>query len=147
MCTQLILACKAVSYAPLLTPLRFSLLAHSNGTHTVGDGSGCAWKTKRVANAINASCLYQRFDAVVEAFNHSYCFKHCPDGGQNKTTVCYRDCYGKTVTNMTDAEAIQPWTDAFKQPTDLTKGGCPTVHVPEMRMSPELLNPVWKPNK
>lgn len=114
-----------------------------NGTHSVGDGSGCAWRSKVVHNAINATCLYNRFDSTVEAYNGSYCFKGCPQPS-NATSICYRECYTKVYTDMTEAEAIVPWTAAFAS-QDESKGGCPTVKIPELTMTAEELNPVYLP--
>jgi hypothetical protein len=112
-----------------------------NGTHTIGDGSGCTWRTSAVKNAINASCLYQHFDSAIEAFNGSYCFKHCPQP-TNATSTCYRQCYSKVSSSMTDDESIAPWTKAFAS-QDPADGGCPTVKLPEMDQSAIELNPEY----
>jgi hypothetical protein len=97
----------------------------------------------KVNNVINASCLYHNFDATVEAYNGSYCFKQCPGKeGTNTTSICYRQCYSKVSGEMTDDEAIVPWMNAFAS-QDTAKGGCPTVKIPELTMGPEELNPEY----
>jgi hypothetical protein len=112
-----------------------------NGTHTVGDGSGCTWRTSSVKNAINASCLYKHFDSAIESYNGSYCFKQCPEP-TNATSICYRQCYSKVSTSMSDDESIIPWTKAFAS-QGLDEGGCPTVKIAELAMAAEQLNPVY----
>jgi hypothetical protein len=112
-----------------------------NGTHTVGDGSGCTWRTAAVKNVINASCLYNHFDTTIENYNGSYCFKQCPEP-TNATSYCYRQCYSKVSSEMTDDESIVPWTKAFMS-QDTAAGGCPTVKVPELMMGAEQLNPMY----
>ena len=112
-----------------------------NGTHTVGDGSGCTWRAAAVKNAINASCLYKHFDDAIVAYNGSYCFKGCPQP-KNATSTCYRQCYSKVSGAMTEDESIVPWTKAFGS-QELADGGCPTVKIPELTMTAEELNPEY----
>ena len=57
-----------------------------NGHH-VGDGSGCSWEVLARNKVINATCMYKRLDANVEAYE-SACFKACPQP-TNVTSTCY----------------------------------------------------------
>lgn len=88
--------------------------------HFVGDGSGCTWRHVQTTSAINASCLYDRVDAAVEAKDPS-CFQQCPP--HNRSTDCYNTCYYKTILKMTKTELTTPWTVAVSR----TAEGCPQV--------------------
>jgi hypothetical protein len=91
------------------------------GTQTVGDGSGCTWKTKAIEKAINASCLYERIDSNIEVFDATAkgCFSACPPCtpptcSDSKMTDCYLKCYSDTSRRMTPVELSAPWMKAFQ---------------------------------
>lgn len=91
------------------------------GTQTVGDGSGCTWKTKAIEKAINASCLYERIDSNIEVFDATAkgCFSACPSCtpptcSDSKMTDCYLKCYSDTSRRMTPVELSAPWMKAFQ---------------------------------
>ena len=92
---------------------------------TVLDGD-CSWRVVSTDLAVNASCVYDRIDAAVEAQDPT-CFKPCPldpgTGSFNRTTDCYSKCYAKTTEKMPDEDLTAPWRAAFA-------GKCPPVTLP-----------------
>eukprot|EP00936_MAST-01D_sp_MAST-1D-sp1_P000590 g590.t1 len=114
-----------------------------------GDSSRCTWRTALTQRAVNASCVYDRIFAAVEAHagGNSSCFSSCPQPN-DVTTDCYIDCFYSTlfgsvredVTNglsssvsshiatpakpMSKDELLAVWRHAFD---DETEGGCPSV--------------------
>lgn len=104
------------------------------GTQTIGDGSGCTWKTQGIDKAINASCLYDRIDSNIETYDATAkaCFSACPpctppNCTDARMTDCYLKCYSATSGRMSHTELTVPWMKAF-QGEDPTDGGCPLVH-------------------
>lgn len=97
--------------------------------HYVGDGSGCSWREVRAVRAINATCMYARLDANVEAHDPQ-CFQRCPQP-LNHTSDCYDECYDEAVRGMNNSALTRPWLDAFSS-EDPAAGGCSTVQLPSV---------------
>ena len=87
---------------------------------------GCTWRVAKRSQIINASCMYEHVDGAVEAKDPS-CFSACPQP-KNVTSNCYLKCYSDATRTMTHDQLADPWTKAFAS-DDVTKGGCPQVHV------------------
>eukprot|EP00658_Telonema_sp_P-2_P065493 TRINITY_DN54720_c0_g1_i1.p1 TRINITY_DN54720_c0_g1~~TRINITY_DN54720_c0_g1_i1.p1 ORF type:complete len:355 (-),score=39.63 TRINITY_DN54720_c0_g1_i1:253-1317(-) len=95
---------------------------------------GCTWRVIRRKRAINASCMYNRIDTVVEDSSRS-CFQACPQP-KNSTSDCYLACYANAVSAMPTERLVAPWYEAFVQPHH---GGCPEVPLrPHSRTQREL---------
>jgi len=92
------------------------------GEQRLGDDSGCTYRVLETTRAINASCMYQVYDASIESYNPD-CFASCPQP-HNVTSTCYLGCYSKTTKAATKDQLVRPWTDAFD-----TK--CPEVDSPQ----------------
>ena len=122
-----------------------------------GDSSRCAWRTAATQRAVNASCVYGRIFAAVEAHAGGACFSGCAQP-KNVTTDCYIDCFYSTLfggaqegaargarssasshvatspTPMSKDELVAVWQQAFDNEA---QGGCPAVAaaVPDRRFS------------
>ena len=104
-------------------------------------GQGCAWKVAEVVKRVSRNCSDAIQEAAVYAADTASgkdCFAKC---GQplNKTSVCWVDCYyrtllgggaGERVVAMTDgiavAEVVAAWDTAFDS-DDPAEGGCPNI--------------------
>ena len=101
-----------------------------------GDGtSTCTWRIVQQKKIVNASCVNDKVDRVVEKFGKE-CFQRCPGGVKNSTSTCYLDCYAVVINgNDTATPPVKPistqtvikeWLGGFES-DDIKKGGCPPV--------------------
>jgi len=97
-----------------------------NGTHTVGDGSGCTWRLVAMTKAINATCMYAHIDTKVEQHNRA-CFDSLPPDVSHLDPA-YQDCFNAATKEMTTAELLAPWPLAFDE-DDPRLGVCPPINI------------------
>jgi len=98
-----------------------------NGTHRVGDGSGCTWRLLEMTKAINATCLYKQIDDTVVPYG-SRCFDRLPDDITHLDSR-WQYCFNEAVKYIDDDILLSVWPAAFEK-EDPAQGGCPTFQLP-----------------
>ena len=108
--------------------LSFPMDGQCNGTHYVGDGSGCTWRVVERVKIINATCMYERIDDNVMQYNAA-CFAELPPTA-TPTSTAWQACFANATANMTMDQLLETWPLAFES-EDPAKGGCASFIPPQ----------------
>lgn len=113
------------------------------GGHYVGDGSGCTYRMVEIARAINASCMYEKYDTEIESLDPK-CFDRCKQPF-NKTSDCYLFCYSSAMRKATQEELLKPWSDAFDQCPQVNPLPPPPPHEVNNHLIYRKINEIYAP--